>query len=134
MRKKLTPEEIEERRLLAINAAVATAIGWEIPDHCSHKNQSRGAPPPFGRPQNGVWQDIPNFIGSLDALRPALETLSNDEFDKFLDHLFTCVGIRLLSEDGDPWVGSDFKSAFLATPEQLCRAFLAAKGVRLEGE
>jgi hypothetical protein len=47
---------IEEMRI-----AVLEWLGWVIPDYCSHKNKSEGAPSPFGKVPGtaNTWTDLP---------------------------------------------------------------------------
>jgi hypothetical protein len=73
-------------------------MGWEIPDDCSHKSKSRGAPPPFGkRPgTDNDWTSLPPL--TLDTLHEAerkfLKTATLDQLSFWLDELYRANGLN----------------------------------------
>jgi len=110
----LTPQQI--------NAAIAQACGWKRTVEPDEEENPMGF---WVHPdKSGLWIDLPDFHGSLDAMAQAEESLRNNQFH-FVDYprqLFKVVSGR--EWDGD--MGYFFFNLINASAAQRAEAFVIA--------
>lgn len=106
-----------------LNAACADALGWESTRHPEGVKVWRSPKWPLF-----AWvgdEELPDWSSSHDACQQLRDALSGQESAKF------GVELALLVIDGDEIdSGDDFFAISNATPEQICKAFMAAKGIK----
>jgi len=110
-----------------INIAIAQACGWEIHEDAdwrkSYVTSPKGRQFSPADPRVALSHFIPNYSESLDAMHSAEATLTDGEFNIYLDCLVSAVS---------PKAWSGLFAMVTATALQRAEAFLCVKGLWVE--
>lgn len=107
--------------LTELRIAVALRAGWRC--LCGHDWIAPGEPA-----DAKYAQELPDYTGSLDAMRPLLLAMTEIQRARFGEQLCKIVpskyGFHLYVKY--PWSGREVETLVTASPEQICRAYLTA--------
>jgi hypothetical protein len=92
-----------------INAAIAESQGWRTVEGEFRLGFYNGSKLPA---------EFPNYHGSLDAIVPVARAMPKPEYQRAVLELCKIT------------IHGEAFSAYVATPEQWCEAYLKAKGLR----
>lgn len=113
----MTKEELEKLSPDEKRVKIAEACGW--------KSELVPTPNPYGEFQHTWWTSpegkrpeiLPDYLNSLDAMAAVEKTLSDEQCDRYLEHLTETSG-------GDAENGKSSFCGYVATAEQRSDAFL----------
>jgi hypothetical protein len=110
-----------------INVAIAGIMGWDFDPEEAHswRSRSRWCKSPCG--EMLFRHNIPNYCGSLDAMRKALDSMSFSKRQAYYSNLIEVMSQSLRSENPRLFRVADIECC-LATAKQQAETFLRVHG------